>query len=101
MELVTVNNGKIEIAQNTLNGLRLYQEQKKKMDKVEKQLKKEIIKAMEDNGIKSFENDDVKITYIEPITRTVVDQKALKEAGLFGEFSKETETASTVRITWR
>lgn len=101
MELVTVNNGQIEIAQNTLNGLRLYQEQKKKMDKVEKQLKKEIIKAMEENGIKSFENDDVKITYIEPNTRTVIDQKALKDAGLFNEFSKETETTSTVRITWR
>lgn len=101
MELVTVNNGQIEIAKNTLNGLRLYQEQKKKMDKVEKQLKKEIIKAMEENGIKSFENDDVKITYIEPNIRTVIDQKALKDAGLFNEFSKETETASTVRITWR
>ena len=101
MELVKVENGAIQIAQNTLEGLRAYQEQKKKMDKLEKQLKKEIIKAMEDNGIKSFENDDVKITYIEPNTRTVIDQKALKDAGLFNEFSKETETASTVRITWR
>lgn len=101
MELVKVENGAIQIAQNTLEGLRAYQEQKKKMDKLEKQLKKEIIKAMEDNGIKSFENDDVKITYIEPNTRTVIDQKALKDAGLFNEFAKETETASTVRITWR
>lgn len=101
MELVNVTNGQIEIQQEALSKLKSFQEYKKEMDKLEKDIKKDILEAMESNGIKSFENDVVKITYVESCTRTTIDTKLVYELGLMHHLSKETPVKSSVKVTWK
>lgn len=101
MELVNVTNGQIEIQQEALSKLKSFQQYKKEMDKLEKDVKKNILEAMENNGIKSFENDVVKISYVEPYTRTTIDTKLVSELGLMHQLSKETQVKSSVKVTWK
>lgn len=101
MELVNVTNGQIEIQQEALSKLKSFQEYKKEMDKLEKDIKKNILEAMEKNGIKSFENDVVKIAYVEPHTRTTIDTKLVNELGLMHQLSKEAQVKSSVKVTWK
>lgn len=101
MELVNVTNGQIEIQQEALSKLKSFQEYKKEMDKLEKDIKKNILEAMEKNGIKSFENDVVKIAYVEPYTRTTIDAKLVNELCLMHQLAKETQVKSSVKVTWK
>lgn len=101
MELVNVTNGQIEIQQEALSKLKSFQQYKKEMDKLEKDVKKNILEAMENNGIKSFENDVVKISYVEPYTRTTIDTKLVNELDLMHQLSKETQVKSSVKVTWK
>lgn len=56
--------------------------------------------AMEANGVKKYENDNIAITYIEPGTRVTFDSKALKDADFetYTKYVKESETKASVRI---
>lgn len=101
MELVRVTDGQIQVQQQALEALKVFNEQKKEMDKLEKEVKQSVIKAMEENGIKSFENDVVKITYCEPTTRASVDTNLLKEMGVYNTFCKESPVKASVRMTWK
>lgn len=101
MELVNVTNGQIEIQQETLRKLKSFNEYKKEMDKLEKEVKKNLLTAMEEYGIKQFENDVVKITYTAPSTRTVIDTKLVEELGLTHQLSKETPVKGSVKVTWK
>ena len=55
----------------------------------------------ENNDIKSFENDFVKITYKAPSTRKSVDTAELKAQGLYDMFLKESPVKSSVMLTWK
>lgn len=52
---------------------------KKQLDEQEKQLKKVLVENMEVYGIKSFENDLIKMTYVAPTTRSSIDSARLKK----------------------
>ncbi len=101
MELVKVENGIIEVANDVILELNEFQKQKEVMELKEKKIKQAILDAMEKNEIKSFENDLVKITYIEPTTRKTVDSKALKEQGLYDMFLKESKVKASVKMSWK
>lgn len=60
-----------------------------------------IIKAMEGNGIKTFESGNVRISYIAPSTRETIDSARLKKEmpSVAKEFTKTTETKASLRIT--
>jgi hypothetical protein len=101
MELVKVENGQIVIAQEVEDRLKAFQIEKARMDMLEKQIKEAMLKAMEDNGIKSYESDNVRITYKAPTTRSSVDTKALKEQGLYDSFVKTSPVKASVVVTWK
>ena len=52
--------------------------QKKKIEDQEKKMKEQLQKAMEKYGVKSFENETVKFTYVAPTVENRLDSKALK-----------------------
>ena len=52
---------------------------KKDLDEQEKLLKQELLKAMEAYGVKSFETDQIKMTYVAPTTKTAIDSAKLKK----------------------
>ena len=59
------------------------------------------VNDMEQNGIKSFENDFLKITYVAPTTRKTIDSNALKEQGLYEMFLKDSPVKSSVKVSFK
>lgn len=74
---------------------------KKKIEAEEKQMKEMLVEAMEQNGIKSFENDEVKFVYVAPTTRTSFDSTKLKKdhPDLVKEYQKTSKVSASVRIS--
>jgi hypothetical protein len=75
--------------------------QKKKLEEQEKLMKKKLQEAMEQHGIKSFENEHVKFVYVAPTTRTTIDSTKLKKdhPELAEQYSKTSDVSASVRIT--
>lgn len=101
MNEVTFENGKIQIAVEVMKELQAFNEQKAAMELKEKRIKEAILQAMEENNIKSFENDFVSIKYIPQTTRKSVDTAKMKEEGVYEVYLKESEVKSQVRLTWK
>jgi hypothetical protein len=76
-------------------------QQKKELDEAEKQLKAELVKAMGTYGIKSFENDMIKMVYVAPTTRSTIDSARLKKdhPGIAEQYSKTSTVSASVRVT--
>lgn len=74
---------------------------KKQLEDQEKELKKQLTKAMEDYGIKSYENDTIKMTYVAPTTRNTIDSTRLKKdhPELVEEYTKVSNVSASVRVT--
>lgn len=103
--LVKKENNQLLIQQEVVEKLKEFKRQKKEIKKYEDDLKAALIKAMEESGVKSFENDDIKISYIEPTVRYThdVDISKLKSDGLYSCYctEKEIPVKKSVRITVR
>lgn len=103
--LVNKENNQLLIQQEVVEKLKEFKRQKNEIKKYEDDLKAALIKAMKESGVKSFENDDIKISYIEPTVRYKddVDISKLKSDGLYGCYctEKEIPVKESVRITVR
>lgn len=103
--LVNKENNQLLIQQEVVEKLKEFKRQKKEIKKFEDDLKTALIKAMKESGVKSFENDDIKISYIEPTVRYSddVDISKLKSDGLYSCYctEKEIPVKESVRITVR
>ena len=75
--------------------------QKKKLDEQEKVMKQKLLQAMEEYGVKSFENANVKFMYVAPTTRTSIDSTKLKKEhpDIAEAYSKTSNVSASVRIT--
>lgn len=75
--------------------------QKKKLEEQEKLMKEKLLQAMEEHGVKSFENAKVKFMYVAPTTRTTIDSKKLKadHPDIAEAYSKTSNVSASVRIT--
>ena len=73
---------------------------KKTIEDREKELKAQLIRAMETYGVKSFDNDLIRITYVAPTTRTAIDSTRLKKdhPDIAEQYSKTSNVAASVRI---
>jgi len=77
--------------------------QKKEIDRQMSEITDTVKELMRDKGIKTFENDLVKITYVAPTTRESIDSKKLKAElpEIAAKYTKTSEVKDSVRITWR
>jgi len=73
---------------------------KKELDAKDKVVRQELQEAMDKYGIKKFENDILKVTYVEPTTRTTIDSKRLKEElpAIAEKYTKVSQVKGSVRI---
>jgi hypothetical protein len=96
-ELIVFEEKAITIMQSIAN----IATQKVALEEQDKLMRRELETAMEQYGVKSFENDILKITYVEPTTRTSVDSAKLKKKypSVFEECSKTSEVKGSDRIT--
>lgn len=83
--------------------IRYYDNRKKDIAKKSEAIKQARIKAMEDKGVYSFENDSVKVTYIAPGTRQTIDTAKLKKElpSLAEKFRKTTQVGAGIRVTFK
>lgn len=75
--------------------------QKKQIEDQEKEMRKQLVAAMEKYGVKSLKNDLVEIVYVAPTTRTTIDSKALKNdlPDVAAKYSKTSNVSASVKIT--
>ena len=81
--------------------IRAFMRLKEEITAIEEDGKRRALEYMKSNGIKSFDGDLFKITYVEPTTKKTVDTAKLKEDGLYDQYTKDTDVKESVRITWR
>lgn len=99
-ELKNVDNELMLLAEAEATIAR-YELQKKEAEEKAKELRAVIMQAMEENGVKSFENERIKLTYIAPTIRTTIDSAKFKKElpEIAEKYAKTSETKATLRIT--
>jgi len=77
------------------------EKQVKELQERQKTLKEGLYSLMEEAGVKSWTGSKVRLTRVLPTKKTTFDSKGFKEKhpDLFKEFSKETVSAGSLRIT--
>ena len=75
--------------------------QKKELEEQEKKVREALEVAMKQYGIKSFENDILKVTYVAATTKTSVDSAKLKKElpDIYTKYSKTSDVKASVRIS--
>lgn len=73
---------------------------KKELEEKEKVMKEQLQKAMEEHGIKSFDNDVIKVTYMVASVRNSVDSAKLKKnyPDIAAECNKSSNVKAFVKI---
>lgn len=101
-KLVKVEDGQITIVPAQLQKLQQYQEIKLKAEMLEKELKAELLHAMEEYGIKKWSNDYFQATYIGETERSSIDSKRLKAElpDIAEEYTKTSKVKSSVRVSF-
>ena len=76
-------------------------EEQKRAEETQKEVYNAILKAMEEQGVKTYETDTMKITYVAPTTRVTLDTARLKKENplMVKAYERETETKASLRIT--
>lgn len=74
--------------------------QKKQLEAQDKDVRQQLEKVMGEYGIKQFENDLLKVTYVEPTTRTTIDSAKLKKdlPAVAEKYTKVSQVKGSVRI---
>ena len=73
---------------------------KKELDAKDKVVRQELQEAMDKYGVKKFENDILKVTDVEPTTRTSIDSARLKKElpAVAEKYTKISQVKGSVRI---
>ncbi len=88
---------------NDIEMLEKFEEIKTKVEVMTKERNKALLPIMEqyykDTGNNTFDTGRLKFTYKKAFTRRSVDTKALKEQGLYEQFTKESEVSPSVSVS--
>lgn len=87
-------------AMSVMQGIADLDRQKKVLEAQDKVLRQELQEAMDKYGVKKFENDILKITYVEPTTRSTIDSAKLKKdlPAIAEKYTKVSPVKGSVRI---
>ena len=96
-ELITTNG---ELTVETSLQIAEFERQVKEIKKQEDELKKAILKEMENKGIIKLDTPDLAITYVGATDRESLDTKALKEElpDIYDTYVKISPVKSSIRI---
>ena len=100
---ITVDNGQMVVGEKAMQELKTlhdFQITLQEMKNEENAIKEAMMKAMADNGIKSYENDFIKISYLPESERKTVDTEEMKKEGVYDMYSKTVKVKPQVRITY-
>ena len=85
----------------TIQKITILVRMKKELEEQEKELKKQLTEAMEQFGVKAFENEVIKMTYVAPTTRNTLDSAKLKKEhpDIAEQYTKVSNVSASVRVT--
>lgn len=74
--------------------------QKKALEETEKTVRAKLVEAMNAYGVKSFECDLLKVTYVAATSKTAIDSNLLKKEkpDIYEQYSKTSPVSASVRI---
>lgn len=98
---VAVNNADLIKLVEVESLIKNIEDQKKQAEAQAQELRAGIMAAMEKTGVKTFENDRIKLTYVEPTTRTSIDSAKLKKEmpQIAEKYTKTSNIKASLRIT--
>lgn len=103
MELVKYEEGQLQVASELVETLKEFEKKKVEIEVQEKQLREELLEAMEKYNVSAWQTNDgsVRAVYKKATKRTTIDTKRLKEElpDVAEEYSKETDVKSSVALT--
>ena len=100
-KLLVLDN-EIELGMNQISAaIEHHEKTLKKLEEQQKKYQEIIIKAMEEQGIKSFENDQIKLTYVPGQDRLVIDKEKVKRdyPQIYDKVLKVSKVKPSLRIT--
>lgn len=101
-ELVKVEKGQIVVAEDIINSIVEFEKEALKMKLKQDELKENLKKVMEENGITKWEspNGEIKVTYRNASTRETLDSKRLKEdmPDIYEEYIKISDVSSSITL---
>ncbi len=88
-------------AASVIKGIADTVKQKRALEEQESALREQLEKAMNECGVKKFENELIAITYVGATTRSSIDSKALKKdlPEIAEKYSKVSNVKSSIKIT--
>ena len=101
--MIQVRNNEIVVAEELMAKMAEVSRMKLEVESFEQKLKDELKKAMEEHGVKKFENEILSVTYVAPTTRKSLDSNMIKT--LYPEIAesciKTSEVKSSVRLSYK
>ena len=97
-DIIKIENG--HLAAQTIEYIRATEARMKKEKEDYDAFKRELLKAMEGNGITKIDTDTVTVSYIGATTRETFDSKAFKAdmPELYDEYTRFTDVSPSIRI---
>lgn len=101
--LIEVKNNEIVLPEDLLKTMKELKRKAMEYDKLEKEMRAALLKAMQENFIKSFENDLLTVTIKNAHARTSVDSSRLKkeQPDIYEEYSKTTQVKESIQLSWK
>lgn len=98
---IVVDVNQLAIIEEATNIIAQADMMKKEAEARLNEVKEAVQKAMEENDVKSFENDTIKITYVAPVEKETIDSARLKKElpNVARDFTKKVTQKASVRIT--
>ena len=104
-ELVKVEENQIIIAERVIEQIKDFERKRKLIEQKEQDFKEQLLKAMEEHNLKSYESPDksLKITYIPESLSTTFDSKAFRDYDFdtYQKFLKDVNRKASIRMTIR
>lgn len=100
-ELTTIDDGQLAALAELERYIAAAEATKKAAEQQRDELKAKIMAAMEQNGIKTFETNKIRLTYVAPSTRATIDTARLKKElpEIAEQYAKTSETKASLKIT--
>lgn len=104
-EMIKVEENTLIVAERAIEQIKDFERKRKLIDEKEKDFKEQLLKTMEEYGIKSYESPDksLKITYIPENISMIFDSTRFKEEHLdmYFDYQKESTKKASIRMTIR
>jgi hypothetical protein len=100
-QIATIDEKQLKALANFERIIAEAEAQKKAAEQQRDEIKAALIAAMEERGVKTFETDNIRLTYVAPSTRATIDTARLKKElpEVAEQYTKTSETKASLRIT--